>query len=90
VVLQIGPVVVGTALRDSLPFVSFGSFVNQLEFAQVSRSLNDKAVGTIRSGFPFDSATGKTVRFAGAGVQVSAGQPLQVTPVSLELAGDAS
>jgi len=90
VVLQIGPVVVGTALRDNLPFVSFGNFVNQLEFAQVSRSLNDRAVATIRTDFPFDSATGKVVRFAGAAIQASADQPLQVTPVSLELAGSGS
>ena len=28
--LQIGPVIFGTALRDSLPFIHFGDFVNQI------------------------------------------------------------
>ena len=78
------------ALRDSLPFVSFGNFVNQLEFAQVSRSLNDKAISAIRSSFPVDGATGRIVRFAGAGLPGAADQPFQVTPVLIELAGDAS
>ena len=41
--LQIGPVIFGTALRDSLPFVHFGDFVNQIQFAQISRALNDAA-----------------------------------------------
>ena len=41
--LQIGPVIFGTALRDSLPFIHFGDFVNQIQFAQVSRALNDLA-----------------------------------------------
>ena len=43
VVLQIGPVMFGTALRDALPFISFGDFVNQIDFAEVSRAFNDKA-----------------------------------------------
>ena len=33
VVLQIGPVIFGTALRDALPFIAFGDFVNQIDYA---------------------------------------------------------
>ena len=36
--LQIGPVVRGNAIRDSLPFVGFQDFTNQIEFAQAGRA----------------------------------------------------
>src|SRR5688572_29782809 len=50
VTLQVGPVIFGSAFRDSLPFVSFNDFVNQIDFAQVSRKLNDRAVAVARAG----------------------------------------
>ena len=80
--LQIGPVIFGTALRDSLPFISFGDFVNQIDYAEVSRALNDKAT----SGFASEDregAEGKTVSFAGAATAPSGSTPLTVTPVML-------
>ena len=40
--LQIGPVVRGNAVRDSLPFISFSDFENQLDFAEVGKSLNSQ------------------------------------------------
>ena len=48
--LQIGPVIFGTALRDSLPFIHFGDFVNQIQFAQISRALNDAATKHMMNG----------------------------------------
>jgi predicted lipoprotein len=86
VVLQIGPVVFGTSVRDSLPFVSFGDFVNQIEYAEVSRALNDKAIAAARGQLDFEKAAGKTVTFTGAATAPSAGSPLTVTPFSVELA----
>ena len=44
--MQIGPVIRGTALRDSLPFIEFSQFLNQLEFARVSNELNARALLT--------------------------------------------
>ena len=38
-----GPVLKGTALRDSLEFVKFGDFVNQVAFAEVATALNERA-----------------------------------------------
>jgi predicted lipoprotein len=88
VVLQIGPVVFGTALRDALPFVSFGDFVNQIDYAEVSRVLNDKAISAARGSLDFTHAAGRTVTFAGAATAPSEGNPLTVTPASLSLGGD--
>ncbi|WP_395018877.1 DUF2291 family protein [Dongia sp.] len=81
--LQVGPVVFGSAFRDALPFVSFNDFVNQIDFAQVSRKLNDRATETARKGFDPAQAEGKTIAFRGAMANPAGGE-IQVTAVTLE------
>ena len=85
VVVQIGPVVFGTTLRDSLPFISFEQVVNQIQFAQVSLELNLRASAAARDGLDLAALVpGARVAFAGA---MSATQPPQVTAVQLHLIG---
>lgn len=85
VVVQVGPVIFGTTLRDSLPFISFEQVVNQIQFAQVSRELNLRASAAARDGLdPAALVPGAHVAFAGA---LSATQPPQVTAVQLHLIG---
>jgi predicted lipoprotein len=81
--LQVGPVVFGSAFRDSLPNVSFNDIVNQIDFAQVSRKLNDRATANARAGFDPAQAEGKTVAFRGAMANPAGGE-VQVTVVTLE------
>jgi predicted lipoprotein len=38
-----GPLLLGTSLRDVLPFVSYGDFDNQIGFAEFAAALNDHA-----------------------------------------------
>ena len=83
--LQIGPVIFGTALRDSLPFVHFGDFVNQIQFAQVSRALNDAASRSVKGAFDPKTIVGKTVTFYGAATQGSASARMSVTPIAIEV-----
>lgn len=81
VVLQIGPVIFGTALRDALPFVSFDQVVNQIQFAQVSRELNDRAAAATHAGLDIAKLVpGTRAAFAGA---MAAGTPPQVTVLQL-------
>ena len=83
--LQIGPVIFGTALRDSLPFIHFGDFVNQIQFAQISRALNDAATKHLmKTGDPQDMV-GKSIVFYGAATQGSASTRMSVTPISIEI-----
>ncbi len=85
VVVQIGPVVFGTALRDSLPFISFEQVVNQIQFAQVSRELNLRASAAARTGLDTTKLVpGAHIAVAGA---MAAVQPPQVTAVQLRLPG---
>jgi predicted lipoprotein len=66
VALQIGPVVRGTALRDATGIVSFNQFSNQLDYADVSKEMNLRALKTAFANVDPASLAGKTVTFFGA------------------------
>ena len=65
VALQIGPVVRGTALRDATGIVSFNQFSNQLDYADVSKEMNLRALRTAFASLNPASLAGKTVTFFG-------------------------
>ena len=48
--VQIGPIIRGTSLRDSLPFISFTAYTNQVEFAQLANAFNDHAAAQALKG----------------------------------------
>lgn len=80
--LEAGPVVVGTALRDALPFIAFDDFSDQLAFADVGRALTKTALSRTRPTLE-SLRPGDRVRFVGAFNLPAAGQPVFVTPVSV-------
>ena len=84
--LQIGPVIYGTALRDALPFIAFGDFVNQIQYAEVSRALNDRSVASTREALTPPPKAGTRVEFVGAMADPSATGETTVTPVRLRSA----
>lgn len=63
--LQMGPVVKGTTLRDSLPFISFTSYTNQIDFAQLANALNDRAFEAALKSAERKNLKGKTVSVVG-------------------------
>ncbi|GAB4528821.1 MAG: DUF2291 family protein [Roseibium sp.] len=87
VVLQLGPVIRGTALRDILPFVDFSSFTDQIEFAQLSRSLNTRAYETALKDLPRETLVGQRVEALGAFTERGEGPPYLVTPVTVRVSG---
>jgi len=48
VVMQLGPIITGNAVRDAAGFIRFDDFKNQVQFAQVAKALNKQAL----SGLP--------------------------------------
>jgi predicted lipoprotein len=66
VALQVGPVVRGTALRDATGAVSFNQFTNQLDYADVSKEMNARALKTAFANVDPKSIAGRTLRFLGA------------------------
>jgi predicted lipoprotein len=83
VTLQIGPVVRGSAIRDSLPFVSFQDFTNQIEFAQAGRALTDRAMAGIKPALT-TLKVDERVHFSGAMTLTKADDPVVITPVLLQ------
>jgi len=43
-IIQIGPIIRGNAIRDAASFLNFDQFKNQVQFARLSKELNKKAM----------------------------------------------
>jgi predicted lipoprotein len=63
--IQIGPVLLGTALRDSVGFINYNQFTNQVQYAQVADALNTHAIQDLQS-TDVTRLAGKTITFYGA------------------------
>jgi predicted lipoprotein len=83
--IQVGPVVSGSTLRDSLPFVTFNDFSNQIAYAEVGGAMSRKAVAHARP-VAQGLKVGDPVAFVGAFALSKAGDPILLTPVRLERA----
>ncbi|WP_319483199.1 DUF2291 domain-containing protein [uncultured Cohaesibacter sp.] len=85
--LQIGPVVKGTAIRDSLDFLKFDDFTNQLEFARIANAMNDKVKKDVVSAIDREAASDKILTFSGMFTDEGSSKPPSITPVRLTVNG---
>lgn len=85
VTLQIGPVVKGSAIRDALPFFSFEKVTNQIEYAQVGRAFNERALKEIATVLPKLTMPGATLEFFGAINIAGVPETYVVTPLSIKV-----
>ncbi|NEI97533.1 DUF2291 family protein [Rhizobium ruizarguesonis] len=83
--VQIGPALRGTALRDTLDFVNFNEFKNQIEWAQFGKAFNEKANAAFLSAVPREGLVGKTVTAIGAFPLPKSGELPLVTPSELKV-----
>ncbi|MGF7149644.1 putative lipoprotein [Sphingomonas zeicaulis] len=84
--IQAGPVVSGTTVRDALPFVAFDGFPDQIAFAEVGTELTERAVTPLRKTLGA-LKPGDRIRFLGTARPSAGDAPLVVTPVTVERAG---
>jgi predicted lipoprotein len=89
VTLQLGPVIKGTSLRDALPFVTFTSYANQIEFADVAKAFNTQAYETALKALPREALVGQRVEALGAFTLKGAKDKVLVTPVEVRLGAGA-
>jgi len=82
--VQIGPVIKKSMIRDSLDFIQFGDFSNQIEFANISRELNFYVRDNIVNVLDDSWSSGMKVNLYGAFTMNNDGGVL-ITPVILEL-----
>ena len=85
--VSIGPAIRGTALRDSLDFVSFNEFKNQIEWAQFGKSFNTHVNKTLLEKLPRQGLTGKRLTATGAYPFPAKGQLPQFVPATIIIGG---
>lgn len=83
VIVQLGPVIKGTALRDMAPFFNFDDFRDQIEFAKLARALNDKISATVD--IPDGNIIGRSMSFTGVVALKQVNQALVITPIVVEV-----
>jgi len=84
VVLQVGPALNGTALRDVSGTVSFNDFKNQLEYQQVGTEFNNLVKSGVLADLDVASLEGKQLKITGAFLRVNPAL-VSVVPTSIEV-----
>ena len=84
VFIQLPPIFSGTDVRDALPFISFGQFVNQVQYGEVALAINAKIADTSFAHVNVDALKGKRIAFTAAFTRSSAPRPL-MTPITIEV-----
>ena len=82
--VQTGPAIYGTDLRDATGTISFGQFVNQIDYQNAGSALNKETKKQVLSKVDTAKLTGKTVSVVGAFKLINPNNWL-VTPVRLDV-----
>jgi len=91
VVIQVGPLIRGDAIRDGVGFIQFGDFKEQTEFGKVSRELNSRVAEEIVGDIDLESLAGKTISFSGVFTVLTTNQTnidlssVTITPMEFEV-----
>lgn len=84
--IQVGPVYQDSSIRDSVDFLKFEKFKNQIIYASISDSINKKVDKEVTSKLDYNSILNKEVEFSGSFTYDGTGSIL-ITPTKLELSG---
>ncbi len=84
-IVQIGPAMRGTAIRDALDFVSFNDFTNQIDFARYGKAFNSYVNHATLDKLPREALVGRKVTVLGAYPFVSTAETPLVTPVEVSI-----
>jgi predicted lipoprotein len=84
-VMQIGPVIRGTALRDAATFLTFSDFRDQIEYAKLGRALNAETHGRTTKALPMDTLVGTDISFLAVFSAAGSSSKLVLTPIEVEV-----
>ncbi len=82
IMLQVGSVYKGSAVRDSLDFIKFEDYTNQVDFAAISQSIHDVVQKNVIEKADITTITGKEIDFTGC-FTVNGNSEILITPVEL-------
>lgn len=85
--LQVGPVIRGTAIRDSVEFIRFTDVGNQLQFADLAGELNARMRRDSVEPLDLESIEGKSISFMGSFrlTEDDSIEDIVITPVMINL-----
>jgi predicted lipoprotein len=86
VMVQVGPAINGTALRDATGLIDFNDFLNQIEYANAATELNNKVKETVLADLDPAALKGQEVQVTGAFSYGPNPGVVIVTPVEMVVA----
>ena len=81
--ITLGPVIKKDSIRDAVKFIQFNDFVNQLDFADVSRIIKVRVLNEIIGPLNLKEITGKKIHFEGA-ITFDRKDKIYITPTNIE------
>lgn len=81
--IQIGPVIKKSVVRDSLSFINFGDFSNQIEYANISREINIYIKKNIVNSVSSDFTVGDNIEIIGVFI-LDKSDNIIITPIFIE------
>ena len=81
--ITLGPVIKKDSIRDSVKFIQFNDFVNQLDFADVSRIIKTRVLNEIIGPLNLKEIVGKKINFEGA-ITFDRKDKIYITPTNIE------
>ena len=81
--ITLGPVIKKDSIRDAVKFIKFNDFVNQLDFADVSRIIKVRVLNEIIGPLKLKEITGKNINFEGA-ITFDRKDKIYITPTIIE------
>lgn len=79
--VQIGPVYKGNTVRDTVPFITFEDFKNQLAFGDVGKAINSQIDKVVVIPFEGESKIGQEIILTG---MFSDAEEIVITPIVME------
>jgi len=83
--ISIGPALSGTAIRDSIRFIDFNQFVNQVDFASLATELNRLGNERALQSADIFAMDGETIQFTGSFVAPNGSDVISIMPIFLEV-----
>ena len=81
--ITLGPVIKKDSIRDAVKFIQFNDFVNQLDFADVSRIIKTRVLNEIIGPLNLKEIVGKKINFEGA-ITFDRKDKIYITPTKIE------
>ena len=81
--ITLGPVIKKDSIRDAVKFIQFNDFVNQLDFADVSRIIETRVLNEIIGPLNLKEIVDKKINFEGA-ITFDRKDKIYITPTNIE------